>query len=142
MAEHGATTNTEKLDLIQTTPFKSTGGIRRIFKATRYSFQGLQAAWKHEAAFRQEVGLGVLLMAASIWLAPSLVLAVLMNASILLVWCAELFNSAIEAVADAVSIEHHPLLGRAKDLGSAGILLSLLIVALVWGAALYVRIFT
>lgn len=142
MTKHGAATDAEKLDVVLTTPFKSTGGVRRIFKAARYSLQGLQAAWKHEAAFRQEVGLGVLLMVASIWLAPSLIFAVLMNASILLVWCAELFNSAIEAVADAISIEHHALLGRAKDLGSAGILLSLLIVALVWGAALYARVLT
>lgn len=140
MAEHGVTTDAETRDVVPTTPFKSTGGVRRIFKAARYSLQGLQAAWKHEAAFRQEVGLGVLLMVSSIWLAPSLVFAVLMNASVLLVWCAELFNSAIEAVADAVSIEHHALLGRAKDLGSAGILLSLLIVALVWSAAIYARL--
>lgn len=136
-----ATTDTDKRQVVQTPLFKSKGGIKRIFYAARYSFQGLQAGWKYEAAFRQEVGLGVILMTASIWLAPSLVFAVLMNASILLVWSAELFNSAIEAVADAISIEHHELLGRAKDLGSAGILLSLLIVALVWSAAIYARIF-
>lgn len=134
-------TDVDKREVVQTTPFKSKGGVKRLFHATRYSIQGLQAGWKYEAAFRQEVGLGVILMGASIWLAPSLVFTVLMNASILLVWCAELFNSAIEAVADAISIEHHELLGRAKDLGSAGIMLSLLIVAFVWSAAIYARVF-
>lgn len=130
-----------KQEVAQTTPFKSKGGVKRLFHATQYSVQGLQAGWKYEAAFRQEVAAGIVLMAASIWLAPSLLFAVLMNASILLVWCAELFNSAIEAVADAISIEHHELLGRAKDLGSAGIMLSLLIVLFVWSAAIYARIF-
>lgn len=140
MLGHGATTDAGKPDVVQTTSFKSTGGVRRIFKAAHYSLQGLHAAWQHEAAFRQEVGLGVILMVSSIWLAPSIVFAVLMNASVLLVWCAELFNSAIEAVADAISVEQHALLGRAKDLGSAGILLSLLIVAIVWSAAIYARL--
>lgn len=142
MTEHSATDHAKKRDVLPTSPFKSTGGIRRIFNATRYSIQGLQSAWKYEASFRQEVGLGVILMVSSIWLAPTLVFAVLMNASVLLVLCAELFNSAIEAVADAISIEHHALLGRAKDLGSAGILLSLLIVVIVWGAAIYARLLT
>ncbi len=136
-----AMTDVGKHEVAQTTPFKSKGGVKRIFHATRYSVQGLQAGWKYEAAFRQEVAAGLVLMVASIWLAPSLMFAVLMNASILLVWCAELFNSAIEAVADAISIEHHELLGRAKDLGSAGIMLSLLIVLFVWSAAIYARIF-
>lgn len=128
-------------DALPITPFKSKGGIKRIFAATQYSIQGLQAGWKHEAAFRQEVWLGIVLMMASCWLAPNLVFFVLMNASILLVWCAELFNSAIEAVADAISIERHELLGRAKDLGSAGIMLCLLIVLFVWSAAIYSRLF-
>lgn len=139
MKEPVAAPDLKKFDAVQSTAFKSKGGARRIATAARYSMQGLQAAWTHEASFRQEVGLGILLMAASLWLAPSLVFTVLMNGSVLLVWCAELLNSAIEAIADAVSIEYHPLLGRAKDLGSAAILISLLIVALVWGAALYVR---
>lgn len=141
MSNHSAATDTSKRESVQYTPFKSKGGIKRIFHATRYSLQGLQAGWKYEAAFRQEVGLGAILMVSSIWLAPSLVFAVLMNASVLLVWCAELFNSAIEAVADAISIEHHDLLGRAKDLGSAGVLFCLLIVVFVWSAGIYVRLF-
>lgn len=126
-------------DALPTPSFKSKGGMKRIFKAGRYSLQGLEAGWKFEASFRQEVCLGIAFIAASFWLAPDLVFFVLMNTSILLVWCAELFNSAIEAVADAISVERHVLLGRAKDLGSAGILLSLLIVLFVWSAALYLR---
>lgn len=141
MSNLKASVDSRKRQSEQYTPFKSKGGIHRIFQATRYSLHGLKAGWKYEAAFRQEVSLGVILMLASIWLAPSLLFAVLMNASILLVWCAELFNSAIEAVADAISIEHHDLLGRAKDLGSAGVLFSLLIVLLVWSAGIYTRFF-
>lgn len=129
-----------KKETLPTSGFKSKGGVKRIFKAAQYSFQGLQAGWKFEAAFRQEVCLGIVLMVASLWLAPDLVFFLLMNGSILLVWCAELFNSAIEAVADAISIERHELLGRAKDLGSAGIMLCLLIVLFVWSAAIYTRL--
>ncbi len=140
--ERSELTNAKNIESSQITGFKSKGGIKRIFHATRYSVQGLLAGWKYEAAFRQEVSLGTIFMISSIWLAPSLLFAVLMNASILFVWCAELFNSAIEAVADAISIEHHALLGRAKDLGSAGILISILIVILVWSGAIYARFFS
>lgn len=74
------------------------------------------------------------------WLAPSLLYGVLMLASILLVWCVEMVNSAIEALADAVTTEPHALLGRAKDMGSAAVMFSLLIVLMVWGTALYARL--
>ena len=129
-------------DTTLVTSFKSKGGIKRILRAGRYSLQGLQAGWKFEAAFRQEVCLGLVLIVASFWLAPNLLFFVLMNASILFVWCAELFNSAIEAVADAISVERHTLLGRAKDLGSAGILLGLMIVLLIWSVGIYLRFFS
>ncbi|HVL76786.1 MAG TPA: diacylglycerol kinase [Noviherbaspirillum sp.] len=122
--------------------FKSTGGLGRILRATRYSLSGLRAAWRVEAAFRQEVVLGVAMLVLVPWLAPSLVFGVLMAGSILLVWGMEMLNSAIEALADAISSEHHPLLGRAKDLGSAAVMFCLLLCALVWGAALYLRFFS
>lgn len=116
--------------------YKSKSGLRRILNATGYSLLGLRAAWQHEAAFRQEVVAGVLLLAGGLWLAPSLLYGVLMAASILLVWCVELINSAIEALADAITTDTHPLLGRAKDIGSAAVMMSLLVVGLVWGSAL------
>jgi diacylglycerol kinase (ATP) len=121
--------------------YKSKGGFQRIIGATRYSALGLKAGWQHEAAFRQEVAIGVLLIPLGLWLAPSWLYGVLMVISIVLVWCVEMVNSAIEALADAISVEPHPLLGRAKDLASAAVLFSLLIVAGVWGTALYQRIF-
>jgi len=119
--------------------FKSRGGWRRILQAARYSLAGMRAAWRLEAAFRQEIVIGVVLLAAVPWLAPSLLFGVLMAGTVLLVWAVELLNSAIEALADAISTAHHPLLGRAKDLGSAAVMFCLLLAALAWGAALYVR---
>lgn len=119
---------------------KSNGGWRRIVQAGCYSVLGLKAAWEHEAAFRQEVAIGAAMLTVIPWLAPSLLYGVLMFASILLVWCVEMVNSAIEALADAVSTERRALLGRAKDMGSAAVMFSLLIVLVVWGAALYARL--
>lgn len=119
--------------------FKSKDGINRIFAAAGYSINGLKAAWAHEASFRQEVIVVLLLAVASIWLAPSFLFGVLMNACLLMILGMELVNSAIEALADAVTLEHNELVGRAKDLGSAAVLFSLLITLLVWGSALYLR---
>lgn len=122
--------------LMLSSAMKSKGGLRRIFSATRYSLLGVRAAWKHEAAFRQEIAIGAVLLLVAPWLAPSLLYGVLMCATILLVWCIEMVNSAIEALADAVSPDHHPLLGRAKDMGSAAVFVTLLIAAAVWVAAI------
>ena len=105
--------------------FKSSPGLARVVAATRYSWQGLRAAWRHEAAFRQEVMLGVPLLALAWWGAPTPLQALALSASVLLVWIVELLNSALEALADAIGVEPHPLLGRAKDLGSAAVFFSL-----------------
>lgn len=131
------TSNTETVSVERATesPYKSKGGFGRLFGALRYSLLGLRAAWRHEAAFRQEVGIGLSLLALGLWIAPSLAYGVAMTASIVFVWCVELVNSAIEAVADAISTDMHPLLGRAKDLGSAAVMLSLVIAAAVWTGA-------
>ena len=99
--------------------FKSRGGLRRAWHATGHSLAGLRAAVRHEAAFRQELALGLPLMLLAPWLAPGRWQLLAMVGSVLLVWVVELLNSAVEALADAVSPAHHPLLGRAKDLGSA-----------------------
>lgn len=113
-------------------PYKSRGGLGRIANAARYSWAGLRAALRHEAAFRQELLVGVPLLLAAPWLAPGRVALVLMIASIVLVWIVELLNSGLESLADSVSADHHPLLGRAKDLGSAAVMLSIALACGVW----------
>jgi diacylglycerol kinase (ATP) len=117
--------------------FKSRGGLRRIVDAARYSGAGLRAAVRHEAAFRQELALGMPMILLALILAPTRWAALAMIASVLFVWIVELLNSAVEALADALSVEHHPLLGRAKDLGSAAVMLSLLLVVATWTVALW-----
>lgn len=114
-------------------------GIGRIIKAAKCSMQGFAASWKHESAFRQESVLALLSVPLAAWLANS----VSQFALLVSVWClvlvVELLNSAIESLTDRVSLERHELSGRAKDMGSAAVFVSLIIVALVWGAALYER---
>jgi diacylglycerol kinase (ATP) len=109
-----------------------------MLKALRYSLAGLAAAWRHEAAFRQEVVVGVPLVAFALWRAPDRWQALMLVGSIMLVWLTELLNSAIEALADAVSPHPQVLLGRAKDMASAAVMLSLVLAAATW-AAVFVR---
>ncbi len=116
-------------------------GLRRLVNATGYSCKGLRASWQHEAAFRQELLLTVVLVAASFWLAQSVLQWLALITPLLLLLIVELLNSAIEAVVDRIGDEHHELAGRAKDMGSAAVLLCLLLVALVWGALCYERFF-
>jgi diacylglycerol kinase (ATP) len=99
--------------------------------------KGLAAAWRHEASFRQEVMVGLVLAPVAAWLAPTALQALALMGAIVFVWLVELLNSAIETVADAVSTERHPLIGRAKDIGSAAVLLSLLLAVGVWFAVLW-----
>jgi diacylglycerol kinase (ATP) len=117
--------------------FKSRGGLQRVINATRYSLAGLRAAFRNEAAFRQELALGIPLVLAAPWLAPGRWQLLAMVGSVVLVWVVELLNSAIEALADALSADRHPLLGRAKDLGSAAVMLCLLQVLGVWALVLW-----
>jgi len=117
--------------------FKSRGGLRRVLSAFGYSLAGLRAAVRHEAAFRQELALGLPLIALALFIAPSRWAALAMTGSIALVWVVELLNSALEALADAVSVERHPLLGRAKDLGSAAVMLALALAVATWAVALW-----
>lgn len=113
-------------------PYKSTGGLRRVFNALRYSLQGLKAAIKYEAAFRQELALAILLIPAAFFLGRNTTEVFILIVSVVLVLVVELINSAIEALADALSVETHPLLGRAKDLGSAAVMLMLIFTGAVW----------
>lgn len=114
-------------------------GIKRIFKASYCSYLGLKAAFKEESAFRQELLLACLMLPVSFFLAVSVMHWAILVSVLLLVLIVELLNSAIEALTDRVSTEHHILSGRAKDMGSAAVTLSLLIVAVTWGTAIYAK---
>jgi diacylglycerol kinase (ATP) len=112
-------------------------GLTRLFNAAGYSWAGLCAAWRHEAAFRQELLLLALFGPAGLWLGEGGVEKALLLGSLLLVVIVELLNSAVEAVVDRTGAEHHVLSGRAKDLGSAAVLVSLLLAGSVWGLVLF-----
>lgn len=112
-------------------------GLKRVVKATYYSYRGIVAAFKYEAAFRQELFLALILMPLALWLPVSLVECILLVVVVVLVLIAELINSAIEAVVDRVGLEHNELAGRAKDLGSAAVFVALLLCCFVWGAILW-----
>lgn len=120
----------------QNSQYKSTGGLARILSATRYTLQGLRAAFVNEAAFRQELAIGVPLIVLALWLGKPPFATALMIASIVAVWVVELLNSAIEALADALSVEANPMLGRAKDLGSAAVFCAICAAVVVWAGAL------
>lgn len=107
-------------------------GLRRIVNAARYSVIGLHAAWKHEAAFRQECTLAALLIPLAFWLGETAVARSLLVGSCLIVLITELLNSAIEAAVDRMGPERHELSARAKDLGSAAVFVSLCLVVVTW----------
>jgi diacylglycerol kinase (ATP) len=117
---------------IEESPYKGKTGLTRILNATGYSWAGLRAAFRHEDAFRQEVFLLVLLVPLALYLGETGVERALMLGSLLLVLIVELLNSAVEAAVDRVSLERHPLIKRAKDMGSAAVMISLINVAVVW----------
>ena len=120
---------------------KSKGGLGRVFKAAGYSLNGLRAALRYEAAFRQELLLVLLMAPAAFWVGQDAIQIILLLSALVLVLIVELLNSAIEAVADAVTLENNELVGRAKDLGSAAVLLSLLSAGTLWFALLINRWF-
>ncbi len=112
-------------------------GLRRIINAAGYSWCGLKTAWKGEAAFRQELFLLVVLLPLACVLGENGVEWALLIGVCLIVLMTELLNSAIEAVVDRIGPEHHPLAGAAKDIGSAAVLIALMLVVLVWGLVLF-----
>lgn len=117
---------------------KSTG-MRRIVNAAFFSLAGLRTAWKSEAAFRQEVGLCVVLVPAALWLGRSALERALLIGVCLLVLVVELLNTAIELVVDRVGTDHHALSGKAKDVGSAAVFVSLVLTLVVWGLIAWER---
>lgn len=118
---------------------RKTSGAKRILKAFVNSLDGIGSSWKHEAAFRQEVILAFVLIPLSLLLRVSLVEHLILVASILLVLIVELLNSAIEAVVDDISLRNRPLAKRAKDMGSAAVLMSLLNCSICWFSVLLVN---
>lgn len=117
-------------------PFKGKTGLTRLINALRYSLAGLTAAYRHEDAFRQETRLALVLLPIAFFMPVSSLGKALMIASVLLVLIVELLNSAIEAVVDRISLEHHHLAKRAKDIGSAAVLIALLNIVAVWALLL------
>jgi diacylglycerol kinase (ATP) len=117
---------------------KSRTGLHRILHATGYSLQGLRAGWG-ETAFRQEAMASIIMVPAAFWLGRSWVEVALLAGSILFVMITELLNTGIETAIDRIGPEWHDLSKRAKDMGSAAVLLSVLLCAGVWVAALYTR---
>jgi diacylglycerol kinase (ATP) len=113
-------------------PYKGKTGLKRIWNAMLYSFDGFAAAFRHEDAFRQEVLLAFILIPIALYLPVAGASKGQLIASVLLVMIVELLNSGIEAVTDRVSLEDHKLAKRAKDLGSAAVMLSLINVPVVW----------
>jgi diacylglycerol kinase (ATP) len=114
-------------------------GLSRMWHATGYSLAGLRAAWS-EMAFRQEALAAMVLLPAAFWVGGGWVEVALLAGSVLLVLIVELLNSAVEAAVDRIGLERHPLSKRAKDIGSAAVMLALLLAAGIWAAALLQRI--
>jgi diacylglycerol kinase (ATP) len=113
-------------------PYKGKTGLRRVWNALFYSLDGFAAAFRHEDAFRQEVLLASVLTPFALYLPLTGIGKSMLVASVLLVLIVELLNSGIEAITDRVSLEDHALAKRAKDLGSAAVMLSLVNVPAVW----------
>ena len=118
-------------------PFKGTTGIKRILNATGYSLAGFKAAFQHEAAFRQIVLINIILIPITFFLNISNVEQALMIGVCLLAIIVELFNSALEAVVDRVSLERHPLSKNAKDMGSAAQFVAQAIIFFTWVIILF-----
>ncbi len=118
-------------------PHKGKTGLKRVWNALFYSLAGFKAAWKHEDAFRQEALLALVLIPLAFILDVAAIGRALMIASVFLVLIVELVNSAIEATVDRISLENHQLAKRAKDIGSAAVLIALVDVLVVWGVVLF-----
>ncbi|MGE0496385.1 MAG: diacylglycerol kinase [Ramlibacter sp.] len=124
--------------MIDVNPQKARTGFNRVWHATGYSLEGLRAGWG-ETAFRQEAIAAIVLLPASLWLGRSWVEVALLAGSVLILMIVELLNTGIETAIDRIGPEWHDLSKRAKDMGSAAVLLSLLMCAGIWAAALWHR---
>lgn len=120
-------------------PFERRTGLSRIIHAFGYSLAGLTSALRSESAFRQETALALVLLPAAFWLGRGWVEIGLLAGSVILVLVVELLNTAVESAIDRIGPERHELSARAKDLGSAAVLLSLLLAGGLWAGALWQR---
>jgi len=118
---------------LRESPHKGRRGVRRLVNALFYSLSGLQIAFRHESAFRQEVALAAVLVPIAFLLDVSPVERAAMVLATLLVLVVELLNSSIEAAIDRIGLDTHRLSKRAKDLGSAAVLIALVMLATTWG---------
>lgn len=132
------TSPTQQAADMDANPQKHRTGLSRLWHATTYSLQGLQAAW-NEKAFRQEVCLAAVLLPTAYWLGNTWLEVFALMATVVLILIVELLNSGIEAAIDRVGLERHPLSKKAKDFGSAAVFLALLLCAGTWSAALLAR---
>ncbi|MDE9517320.1 diacylglycerol kinase [Xenorhabdus bovienii] len=112
-------------------------GLIRIIKAAGYSAKGIRAAWQNEAAFRQEVIVAILAIIIAFSLDFGMSERLLLMGSVMLVVIVEILNSAIEAVVDRIGSEYHELSGRAKDMGSAAVFLTMILALFIWGMILW-----
>ena len=118
-------------------PFKGKTGLRRLINAFGYSMEGLSAAYKNEDAFRQELRLALVLIPLAAYLGHNGLERAVMIACVFLVVIVELLNSSVEATVDRISLDHHLLAKRAKDIGSAAVLLSLINLIVVWSLLIF-----
>ncbi|WP_430248004.1 diacylglycerol kinase [Providencia sp. PAZ2] len=118
-----------------------TKGLTRVIKAAGYSLKGLKAAWVNEAAFRQEAIAAIIAIIIAFCLDISQIDRILLIGSVVLVAIVELINSAIEAVVDRIGSEYHELSGRAKDIGSAAVFVTIGLALFIWGTVLWARYF-
>lgn len=116
---------------------ENKANFSRIVRATGYSMQGLKAAYKYEAAFRQEVWFAIVLLPLAFLLGDGAIEKVLLSGSVLLILVTELLNSAVESVVDRIGSEYHELSGRAKDIGSAAVFMAMVLTGLTWFLILF-----
>ena len=111
---------------------QGTKGLERIIKATGYSWQGLKATYRYEAAFRQEIFLAIILVPLGLWLGKTGIEKALLVGCVIIVLIVELLNTGLEVIVDRIGDEQHKLSGRAKDIGSAAVFVSLVNVVVIW----------
>lgn len=120
---------------------KKSKGIQRLIRAFSYSLAGFRAAWKNEEAFRQETVGTIFIIPLGLWLGQTGTQRAMLIGIWLIVIITELTNSAIEAAVDRMGPEHHTLSGRAKDMGSAAVLVGICACVIIWGLIAYDRFF-
>lgn len=112
--------------------FYNEKGMKRFINAIFFSIAGFKATWKHEEAFRQEVIAFLVAIPVAFWLAESKIEIVLLLAPVVLIMIIEILNSALEAIVDRAGVEYHKLAGRAKDMGSAAVMLTIMLTVVIW----------